>query len=107
MTFPAALLILLLQAPEPPKASISGVVLNAVNGEPLAKAQIRLDRGSMPPVGADSQGRFVIQNLQPGSYIVTAERNGFAPQEYGARAPGRPGIPLTIVSGQAFIGAVF
>jgi hypothetical protein len=61
----------------------------------------------MPAVTTDGVGHFVIRDLDPGSYTVTAQRNGFARQVYGERAPGRPGTPLNIVEGQVLKDVVF
>jgi protocatechuate 3,4-dioxygenase beta subunit len=54
----------------------------------------------LPQVTSDEQGRFQFTGLRSGTYTVTAQRRGFAPQQYGARAPRRPGARLTIVAGQ-------
>src|SRR5213594_1556278 len=103
------------------KASIEGLVVRAGTSEPIARARVTVLRtagpgGAPPPVGppqttppvtTDSQGHFVLRDLDPGSYSLTAQRNGFARQAYGERAPGRPGTPLNIVTGQALKDVVF
>ena len=103
------------------KASIEGFVVRAGTNEPVARARVTVLRGTgpggtpppagpppiIPPVTTDSQGHFVFKDLDPGSYSLTAQRNGFARQAYGERSPGRPGVPLNILAGQAFKDVVF
>jgi hypothetical protein len=93
--------------------TVEGQVLNAISGEPVKKAQINMNglggRGNAAGFGAitDASGRFVIENLDPGRYSLSAERNGFVRQEYGARGPGRPGSPLVLSAGQHTRDLVF
>src|SRR2546428_1309579 len=130
MTFMAALMFVLqsaapFQQPQQTqnaKASIEGFVVRAGTNEPIARARVTVLRSAgpggaplapggppptIPPVTTDSQGRFAYRDLDPGSYSVTAQRNGFARQAYGERAPGRPGAPLNIVAGQTLKDVVF
>ena len=68
-------------------ASMKGQVLSLSTGAPIAKAAvtISLDMGrtlsapnrSFPPNETDEKGRFAFRNLDPGIYIVRAEREGF------------------------------
>ena len=83
---------------QPAKASIDGFVVRAGTNEPLARARITVSRsaggteasvqplqtGPIPSVTTDSHGHFTINNLEPGSYSLVAQRNGFARQSYGA-----------------------
>ncbi|HEY2383579.1 MAG TPA: carboxypeptidase-like regulatory domain-containing protein [Terriglobia bacterium] len=122
MTFIPAAVILALLAPGPQaqpaaaaKASIEGYVLRAGTGEPIARARITASRTSgpddasfqpnrtvaIPPLNTGSDGHFLVTDLTPGTYLVMAQRNGFARQGYGARAPGRGGTPLKIAAGEA------
>jgi hypothetical protein len=93
--------------------TVEGQVLNAITGEPVKKAQInmngRVARRTAAAFGAtsDATGRFVIENVEPGQYNLSAERNGFVRQEYGARGPGRPGSPLVLSAGQHTRDLVF
>jgi protocatechuate 3,4-dioxygenase beta subunit len=48
-----------------------------------------------------------VKDLDPGSYIVFAARNGFARQQYGEPAPRRPGVVLNVTAGQAVKDIVF
>src|SRR5258708_2436839 len=102
-------------------ATIEGVVVRAGTNEPISRARVTAlkmtgpggapippgPRQTIPAVTADSQGHFVFSNLDPGSYSVVAQRNGFARQAYGERAPGRPGAPLNVVAGQTLKDVVF
>jgi hypothetical protein len=106
-------------ARQAPGASITGVVVQAGSGEPIAGArvfaafngqdgglllEVEADSDALlflPQVTSDEQGRFQFTDLRPGTYTVTAQRHGFAPQQYGARAPGRPGARLSLVAGQS------
>ncbi len=60
-------------------ASVKGVVTNAVTGERLRKAYVRLHpaSGSARPATTDEQGRFVFEDLKPGTYKLEAEHVGF------------------------------
>src|SRR5437879_12052849 len=69
------------------RCSIEGQVMNSLTGEPVRKAHITLQgmgspnsRGANPSTyGAvtDAGGRFTIQDIEPGTYFMGAERNGF------------------------------
>jgi len=114
------LLILQTPAQQVPKATIEGVVMRVGTNEPVARARIsimklagpgaapvQLNAGAIPPVMTDSQGRFIIADLEAGSYQLSAARNGFARQMYGERSPGRGGAPLNVVAGQSLKDIVF
>jgi hypothetical protein len=102
-------------------ATIEGFVVRAGTNEPISRARVTAlrmtgpDGASLPPgprqaipaVTTDSQGYFVLRDLPPGSYSLTAGRNGFARQAYGERAPGRPGAPLNVVAGQSLKDLAF
>src|SRR5262245_10195161 len=108
----ASVIALLLQtAPQIPAASIEGFVVRAGTNEPIASSRITIRRNGegqeIPPVTTDSQGRFIVKNLEPGTYSLIAQRNGFARQMFGERAPGRGGTPLTIVAGQELKDVIF
>lgn len=105
------------------KIRLEGKVLSA-SGEPLSRASVRLlpqnnvnlnllaiGRGGAaipnPPAGysaaTDEQGRFVLDNVAPGSYQMIAERTGFVAQRYGARTPADNGTPLTLKEGDKLL----
>ena len=111
------------QGLQPPKASLEGFVVRIATNGPLARARITLVRSNgvgteafhpneiaspaNPAVTTDGQGRFRINDLEPGTYRLTAQRNGFARQEYGQRAPGRPGTTLKVAAGETIRDLVF
>lgn len=119
---------LLLQAPfSPPRAqpadsraSIEGAVIRAGTGEPLPRAQVTLIRATagiapaaaaaavaggtaaaLPAAFTDGDGKFTLNNVEPGSYRIAVARNGYARQEYGQRVFGGQGRVVTLVAGQA------
>jgi hypothetical protein len=59
-------------------ASISGVVLNAITGEPLPEAVISLVGTSVKTL-TDEQGRYAIDSVVPGLIKVQAQGIGFHP----------------------------
>lgn len=94
------------------EARVSGRVLSLSTKQPLKNATLRLrppfPSASTPPnvddaaytTHTDASGRFVFQDVDPGSYWLTAERQGYLRQEYGAPGPGRLGTVLNIEAGQ-------
>jgi hypothetical protein len=70
---------------------VEGTVLNALTGQPVRKAHITLtlDQGGDPVLGVtDAHGRFALSDLSPGAYNLTAGRDGYMGQHYGAKRPG-------------------
>ena len=80
--------------------SIEGQVVNALTGEPVAKAHVKLfdmrDGMSAYAATTDSGGRFALRNIAPATYHLDAQRNGFLWSQYGSRAANRPGTPLAL-----------
>jgi hypothetical protein len=109
-----SLTLLLLQAPATrqaapqtkpeDRASIAGFVIKMGTSEPLGKAVVVLSGGSGRNASltatTTSGGQFVFQNLDPGTYRLSAIRNGYVRSEYGARSPNRPGLPIALTPGQ-------
>ena len=95
------------QTTAPARAVISGIVTDASTGQPLKKASIMFrnsqsggGRFQQPlVVTTGSDGRFAMA-LEPGEYRLTANRNGYVRQAYGAKDPRQPGSPLTLAAGQ-------
>lgn len=85
---------------------VEGVVRNAVTGEPLRKAMVRLGApgGSNPnsiiQASTDEEGHFAIQDVKTGVYQMWAEKVGFVKVEYGAAGAGRPGSLLSLEKGK-------
>ena len=131
----AASVVLLLHAlPEQqrqsPKASIEGVIARIGSGEPIAGVQVTLSRVAavpfdaapaadtaatlqtsapalIPSTASDREGKFFFRDLDPGSYRLTAARNGYVRQEYGQRVIGGQGTMVTLVEGQAMRDVAF
>jgi hypothetical protein len=90
---PLSLVLLLFSLPQQPPAPapalqfrISGIVVNAVNGQPISRAQVSIGSPKLPDsprtVSASDDGRFVFENLPVGTYQLTARRKGYIQQAY-------------------------
>jgi protocatechuate 3,4-dioxygenase beta subunit len=98
------------------KCSVEGHVSNAITGDPLKKAHItlnRMDGGTRGPRNAsygaatDAGGHFLIQDIEPGTYQMSATRNGFVALSYGATRPDGPSTPLSLNPGRRMRDIVF
>jgi hypothetical protein len=86
------------------RCSVEGQVMNSLTGEPVRKAHISLQgmgspnsRGASPSTYAavtDAGGRFTIQDIEPGTYFMGAERNGFIDAQSGRWGQARPVMTL-------------
>jgi hypothetical protein len=65
---------------------ISGVVVNAVDNQPLADVDVGIaateQRDDTREFVTGSDGRFVFQNVPQGKYSLTGMRRGFSPQAF-------------------------
>ena len=95
----------LCQQAAPPTRRISGTVF-CETGEPVAGAMVHAESLEMPPgrsvvrwVETDGDGRFTIDNLGWGSYLVLGrkESEGYANQRYGVYRPAS-GVPSVTLS---------
>ena len=104
----------------PAKGSIEGQVMNLKAGSPLKKASVQLvmmnpgggggGRGQMvvrKAAETDEQGRFAFTGLDAGKYQLSAERQGFLRQNYGARKYSGGGTPVLVAEGQNVKAIVF
>src|SRR5438128_17702 len=102
------------------KATIEGLVVNDVTGEPIAGAEVQLGvyitRSStptqpgiventprvpnVPVLTTGPDGKFSFKNLNPSEYRVTAAANGYIRQEYGQKAAYGIGRPVYLAPGQ-------
>jgi len=69
-------------APETPKGIIRGVVTAADTGKPVRGVDVRVEGGDLPrfePRWAltDGDGRYEIQGLKAGRYVLSAQRSGY------------------------------
>jgi protocatechuate 3,4-dioxygenase beta subunit len=63
-------------------------------------------RNTGPPQAAmtASDGKFLIENVKPGTYSIKATLGGYAPAEYGQRGPNGRGMNITVKAGQKIQG---
>src|SRR5512138_1427609 len=85
-------------APIDPKklCRIEGRTVNARTGEPVPRVTLTLigsGQASTRSGRSDNDGRFLIENIPPGTYRLMGERVGFLRQGYGSRTPGGSGAP--------------
>lgn len=101
------LAVLAWQQPEAPKRpALEGKVVEQGTGAVVSKAAVTLVRmgsGEMnpPKVETDPDGAFAFEDLDPGSYMVLAEKAGYARRAYGAKNDGAlRGIPVRLAMGE-------
>jgi protocatechuate 3,4-dioxygenase beta subunit len=66
--------------PGPPKTgSVSGIVIDEKSQQFVAKATVILRRDQEGGIGGITgpDGKFILRDLDPGSYVLTAERDGY------------------------------
>ena len=89
--------------------SVEGQVTNTVTGEPVRKAQVMLRRAEPRPQApliatTDASGRYLLVNVEPGRYMLTADRNGFVRADSGGRGTARAAATLSISAGEQLKG---
>ena len=97
------------------KCRVEGQVLSLA-GAPLKRATVRLQfTGQQTPsvtptnysATSDNEGKFLFEEVTPGTYILSAQRTGYINQSYGAKSPGSGMTPLKLDAGQVMKGLVF
>ena len=92
-------------ATQAPSASVEGVVLDLLAGNPLPKVTLDLQASDNPgvryPGTTSADGRFVFRGVRPGRYSLTAMRTGYVRSQYGQRGPNGIAASLTVAAGQA------
>lgn len=94
------------------KGQISGQILDSGTGQPLKKAWVTArptERGGRNGSTAvsDTQGNFLLKDLDPGRYVLSVQRNGFVSQMYGQKSAGEQGTTITLSAGQNLTDIVF
>ncbi len=82
---------------------ISGrVTTSETNPQPLRRAVVTVT-GDIPnprSVLTDDDGRFAFTRLPAGTFSVTAKKAAYLAAPFGARRPGRSGVPVALAEGQ-------
>lgn len=94
-----------------PKCTVEGQVVNAASGAPLKRANLRLQpviegkdiRATRTTYtsSTDAEGKFVLQDVNPGTYMLRADRAGYIAQSYGSRSVSGIGSRLKLDPGQS------
>jgi hypothetical protein len=94
------------------KCSVEGKVVNAATGEPVKRARLTL-----APIGqsnaipyattSDSAGHFLVDQVDAGSFQLTAFRSGYTIQSYSPNGDLKHNATLTLEKGQALKDIVF
>jgi hypothetical protein len=92
------------EQPAKSTGSVSGRIVAGDTGRPLRRAQVTLSMsgGGGPPRGASTSldGRYQLNDLPPGRYILTVRRSGYLAMQFGQVRPNEQPRPLDIGSGQ-------
>lgn len=91
-------------------ARISGRIVAADTGNPMARALVEIRSPELPKpkqVLTDAGGRYEITALPAGRYKLFVSRLGFVPIEFGQTRPFEPGRELELVNEQALTGIDF
>lgn len=81
---------------------LEGRVVNAKTGEPVPQVNLTLSgpQDGRDAVATDADGKFRIEKVEPGSYMLTAERRGFTTQAYGAGRNSMMGVSIRVAPAQ-------
>jgi hypothetical protein len=81
-------------------ARIEGHTLNRVSGVPLRRVSLFLQpvdhAAATRTTISDPDGRFLFDNVELGAYRLSAERQGFLRQDFGALQPSTRGTPISV-----------
>lgn len=102
----AAIAFVVLSPTGPAFAQTLGVMAGTVEddrGRPVPAARLTLTgpelRGTRSTM-TDDRGRFTFVGVPAGRFAMTAQKAGHVRVQYGARAPGGPGVPIVLAAGQ-------
>ena len=93
----------------PTTGKISGHVLAADTGRPVARARVALSAAQFSGRGmlTDDSGAFEFSDLPAARYTLTVSKTGFVNLSYGQRRPLQAGTPLQLAEGQELKGIEF
>jgi 5-hydroxyisourate hydrolase-like protein (transthyretin family) len=77
------------EAPAKKPGKVEGVVTSTVTGGPVKKAKVTLrhtTEGFAYAALSDASGRFLFENVQPGTYLASANGSGFMAEQPGNRS---------------------
>ncbi len=95
------------------QCTLAGRVTNAVTGEPVKKANLHLEPVAQTPeqrgymTVSTSDGSFQFPGIEPGTYQLMGDRNGFLTSVYGAKRPGSPPTKVVLSAGQQITNVSF
>ena len=97
-------------AARPTGIKIQGSVISSA-GEPVKKASVTLTMTGTPanqrPIShsetTGDDGKFEMDDLAPGTYMLSAAKTGFVAGRYGARSAVSPGVPLALSTGSGAV----
>src|SRR5438128_2414289 len=103
--------------PPEKRCVIAGHVVNALTGEPVKKAEVRLlssragnntgTLGSVATMGgqgysatSEADGTFRMEGVEPGQYSLSGNKSGFLRASYGAKKFNQRGTTINLSPGQ-------
>jgi hypothetical protein len=100
----AAIVVCAARSDQVREGSLSGRIVEAKSGEPVARARVTLQHQLRPwdqsAVVADDRGQFHFRGLRPGSYLLSASKSGYTPGGYGQRFPHLASQSLELTEGE-------
>jgi hypothetical protein len=101
----------LAQAPARRTARLEGQVLADANGLPLRRVQVILTplEAGKPAIGTqtDDKGNFLLRDIEPGGYQLSAQRDGFLTTTNFRRGSARMPPRFTLSRGESITGLAF
>jgi uncharacterized protein (DUF2141 family) len=86
------------------QATLTGRIINRESGQPIRSAIVSvLDSSGLSKTQATlsrDDGTFRFEGLREGAYRLTASKPSFVDSEFGATAPGRPGLSVVLRAGE-------
>jgi protocatechuate 3,4-dioxygenase beta subunit len=75
--------------------------VTGVDGRPIRSAEVKATGVAGNAATTDEAGRYEIDALPAGDYVVTASKSGYATVELGQARPGSPGRRLHLADGES------